>query len=285
MRRGAVVVIPSVAVGIAVVLLLSAAGPLEAGRPAAKARVREICSTLTDDPMGSEKNFEEIVSLGEEGRKALVTLASSKDVLSRCALGHLIRLEDKRAIPIIRKILNDPRADVGMREEALFAVAAFKDIASFEKVIEAFHSGNGQLASAGAHALGVLEDERGLRAMREKLADPRYPRAAIVQAIGVRGHEEAIDPLLGLVDDPILVKYEWLRSDLILSLGRIGVPRSRAAAVDLVGGIKEESLRRRIATELTGVLWGQRRASQDPAEIAEIESLVAKLQTQALESK
>jgi HEAT repeat protein len=269
-----------VSLGGAAVLLL-AAGVADAMGLDAKARAREICTTLTDHPVDEERNTNSIVSLGEEGRKALASLASSKEPVARCALGYLVRLEDKRALPIIRKVLGDSHADVGLKEDALFGVAAFEDHASIDEVIEAFRSGNPSLVQAAARVLGALGDERGLRAMLDKLADSSYPRPAMVRALGVKGYDDAIGPLVALAADPVFAKHEWLRGDVILSLSRIGTGQSRAAALDLLGGVKEEALRRRIASDLSGVLWQQRRACQEAAETEEIDALLAKLKSEA----
>lgn len=274
MKREIVVLVLAAAVGAS---LLAADPPVLD----TAARVREICTTLADHSAEEQRNFDAIVSLGEGGRKALARLASSKEAVARCALGYLVRLEDERAIPIIRKVLGDSRADVGVKEDALFGVAAFKDWASLDRTIEAFRSGNLSLVPAAAHALGTLADKRGLRAMLDKLRDPRYPRPAMVRALGVKGYDDAIDPLIALADDPVFAKHEWLRGDVILSLGRIGVGRSRAAAVQLLRGIKEESLQKRIASDLGVVLWQQRQACQDSAEIEEIDGLLARLKNEA----
>lgn len=119
-----------------------------------------------------------------------------------------------------------PRQDLVRR-----VVEEFRDAASFRTVVDAFLSGDSDLTPIAALALGRLEDERALSILREKLSDPAYPRAEIARAVGVRGHVQAVEPLLALAAEPAFWKNEYHRSPLVLSLCRIGTPRRADGAV------------------------------------------------------
>ncbi|MCU0241466.1 MAG: hypothetical protein MUF51_03480 [Vicinamibacteria bacterium] len=235
----------------------------------------EYCA-LTDDPSAHVNRLVEIELLGEPARKALLSVASSKKPQAGCALHYLFDLKDQRAIPIIRKILRDPRADVGMKESAIAGVGVFKDMESLDEVLEAFQSG--RFIGQAPLALAALRDERGLRALREALKDPKL-RFAVVDAVGFYGHVEAVELLKELMDDPRIAKYGFMRMELVLSLGRIGTPRSRRLAFELYDSTKDEKLRRGLSLDLFGVFLKQRRQSRDEAEIRDINEYMSKLRT------
>jgi len=235
--------------------------------------IREFCA-LTDDPAAHNNRLRQIERLGEDARQALLNVASSKEPQAGCALQYLFDLKDRRALPIVRKILRDPRADAGLKESAIVGVGVFKDAASFDEVLKAFQSG--KFMRQAPLALAALRDERGLRALREALKDPAL-RFAVVDAVGFYGHAEAVDPLMELMNDPRITKYGSMRADLVLSLGRIGTSRSRRLAMDLYRDTQDESLRRGLSLDLFGVFVGQRRQSRDEAEIRDINEQLERL--------
>ena len=121
---------------------------VESSRADATARIREACRADFDVPFEAERQLEAIGALGENGRQALLTLARTKTPNAACALKLLVRLEDRRAIRIIRQALREISTNLGVAEVALEGVARFRDIDSFDGVAAAFRSEQGAIRSA-----------------------------------------------------------------------------------------------------------------------------------------
>jgi hypothetical protein len=247
-------------------------------RQGTKARVLEICGTMSDDLGVFDRLYQEVVGFGEEGREALAAVASSDDAANRCALQYLERLRDPRAIPIARGVLRDPAAPSRMQEEALRAVATFRDAAMFDTVMAIFRAGDRNLLNDAAIALGKLGDPRGMQALLETLNDPKRASVAI-GPVGVPGYEAAIDPLLHLIDrDPSALKDQPLLVDkVILSLGRIATPRSRQAAVDSLPKQADMWFRTRDVSDLWVMFQRQKASARDPKDVADIDGLFVRL--------
>ena len=246
--------------------------------PDAKARVREVCTTTVDDVAVDHHQLllDKIIGLGEEGRKALLQIAASKEPVAPCAMDYLLELKDVRVLQVIRKVLRSGSAAKSVKVAALVGVGSLRDIASFDKVMEAFRSGDFDLVCSAARALGRLGDKRGLQALLKQIDNPDYPRWDIARALGIKGYDEAIDPLLRLLADPAGAKYESLKEDLVVSLARIGGTRGRAAALAALEGYMNHQYRTEVAWQVAKVFFEQKKGAVDPAEVIALDEAMAK---------
>jgi hypothetical protein len=201
---------------VVVALFMLGTGLGETGQDA-DAVVRNICRRVytegaTDADL--QRETDQIAALGEPGRKALVKRARSGGHEGDRAMSFLLRLGDLRALEVTRKLLSDRKSTPELKKRALNAVAYSRDVESTAMVLELFRSAEDEdVAREAAGALSVLRDEGGLRAMREALSDPRYKRLEgdLVRAVGVPDHEEAVAPLVRLLDQPAYRNNEAAR--------------------------------------------------------------------------
>lgn len=273
-------ILPRVAMLVALVIMVppSLARDADAQRSVGN-RIREICAYAGDDPAAPERLFEEVRALGETGRRELLSLVRRRRPDAPCALHYLNRLGDRRAIPLIRDILlRERNAPYWLLMRAVNGAAVFEDAACFAPVLEIFRLKDGDLSLAGqaAFALVAMEREEGRRAVREALTAPEYTgvRLQLIAAVGVRGHVEAIEPLLTAAD-----KYPMLMGEVARSLVRIATPQSRAAGVEMIDRVNypEPWLRKNAISDVYYLLRAQKDWSKNPTEIAEIEALMKKL--------
>ena len=256
-----------------------------AAMDAVETEIQELCRAQADfDPESSlrleARRRERLDALGERGRTTLLKLARGKTVDRGCALYMLIHpLHDRRALPIIRKLLRDRQAPKDLKALALEGAGVLRDSESFERVLAAFRSGERTLVDPAAFALGALGDERGLRALRDALTDPQYRAAlrSVIMGVGVAGHEQAIEPLLGLLTQPEIVRKDSLRSSIACSLIGIGTTRSREAALSTLGQIAEKGYVHEAALCMLHALEAQRTAATNPSEQQELEQMSARV--------
>jgi HEAT repeat protein len=268
---------------VTVVLLLFSEASLAAAND--EKRVREICSQIGDNDVPDGPSYELIQrealeSMGERGRKGLLSLAASRDeMLACCALEHLAYFKEPRALPIARKILANSEATTLIRGRAMWVVARLKDTTSMDKLLEAFRSKDDWLKTPAISALREMGDERGLKVLREALLDPAYARfqPSLIRAMGVEGHEAGIDLLLSLLKSAPSGKLDYLGAKVSVSLARIGMPRSRAAAMATLDGIRDNGFRLSAQSDVERALWSQRRRASSSEEKAEIEDLLLRL--------
>ena len=98
-----------------------------------------------------------------------------------------------------------------------------------------------------------------------------------MRAAGVPGHAEAVDLLLQVAKEPPYSEGGSYRMDVAISLCRIATDRSRHEAVDLVPTIQDEVSRQELRNKLSAMFEQQRLASRNPAEIASIDEVLARL--------
>jgi hypothetical protein len=245
---------------------------------AVQAKVREMCTLRGWDPMTPDTSLEKLQALGEPGLQALEILAKLNDSTGVNALRYLRQLEDPRALPIARQVLVDPAANERRVCGALLVVDSFADSASLDRVLELFRTGSADVRERAAAALGSIGDARGLTALRAALTDPAYDDlgSTVVEAVGVLGHEAAVDPLLALgrEEDP-----SGILDKVIASLADIGTPRSRGAAMDLLNRMPVDDTRGRLVEHVFRSFITQRRLSKDAAERAEIKAYLDTLRS------
>jgi HEAT repeat protein len=240
-----------------------------------EAEVMRICHAEIDTPQEATHLSASAEAMGEEGRKEFLKLVRGRRREAACALNHLVEMGDPRAVPLIREILNDRKADVWLKQAAVAGAGRIKDPSLFDGVLAAFKSGNTYLVEPAAVALAALGDERGLAVLREALAgDLRF---AVVKAAGFDGHEAAVEPLMRLMSDPVIAKSGAMRRELTLSLARIGTPRGREAAVTLSLGTEDKSFRGRLVRETLEIFVLQRAAARDPTDVADINKEIDRL--------
>jgi HEAT repeat protein len=251
----------------------------------AKAEVIRVCRervAIEDDIGGSRgaRLFIHIAELLEPGLVALADVAGSGAPEAQCALDYLLELGDDRAVPAARKILDRRRVATGLKVRAIIAAGWFKDVASVDKIIEAFKRHEAwktdedeQIFEAAARALGRLPDARGRSVLNAALADTRYPKFqhhALIEAAGEMGNDEAIPLLQKLLADAAGAGDQDLRGFVAVSLAGIG-PRGRELAIRDLGGITTYTSRRRTARSMVDKWHRQHREMTDAAERAAIE--------------
>ncbi len=198
------------------------------------------------------------------------------------------RIGDRRAVPLLSKLVTDPRARSKWRQEAARLLGQLQDRGAADALWTAAADDDRQVAEEAAIALGEMKDKRarivlprtiantdaGLR-MRAAIALARVdsPKAtpALIEAmysgnweiqnraahyLGFIGDKRAIKPLLRLS------RHLHLRSRIALALGRIGRrhrdPRIMRFLLGLVGSDGHADVRQRALGGL-GFL-GDRRA-------------------------
>jgi len=230
--------------------------------------VRRICGAQIDSFYERELLLEAARDLGEEGRKQFRNMVRSRDVYASCALNYLAEFEDPATLLLEQQVLRDSKANVTLRAAAIAAAGRLRDSESLAFVLAAFRGRDEELFAVSAYALGELGDERGLRALRDALRGPR--RFAVVRAVGVRGHAEAVPLLIRLMDDPLVESLSVVRADLTLSLARIGTTESRAAALTLFRTTGDETLRYRLAQGICSAFFELRSKTSEAVELAAI---------------
>jgi len=248
---------------------------LRAGESEMVAKMRAICTSEHDMPDELPRVFESVRQAGEEGRSALLSFVRARSAEARCGMHYLVALDDARVLPLVRDILGDASASVGLKEEALHGVAHFKDDRARALVRNAFASGASELQAPAAFALAALHDTVGLAAVRDALYGAN--RFALVTAVGFKGYEDAVEPLLAMAADPLIKKSNALRMDIALSLARIGSPRSRSAAVELLDRFDDRWSQERLAEDLFSAFVGQRRSPTNATDLDDIDHNLGKI--------
>jgi HEAT repeat protein len=250
----------------------------------AKAEVIRVCRervAIEDDIGGSREArlFIRIAELLEPGLVALADVAGSGAPEAECALNYLVELDDERAVPAARKILNRRRVATALKVRAIIAAGTFRDVASVDKIIEAFKrheawktDDDEQIFKAAARALGRLPDARGRSVLNAALADTRYPKFqhhALIEAAGEMGNDEAIPLLQKFLADAASDGKEDLRGFVAVSLAGIG-PRGRELAIRDLEGLTDVTIWQRTARSMVEKWHRQHREMTDAAERAEI---------------
>jgi len=131
------------------------------------------------------------------------------------AAGLLGRLQDRSALPGLRRAL--AATPPGVREEVAIAIGELFDERGREALRETIEHPDLHIRARAGIALAKLGDRRAAPALLDGLAHPDFEvRRRIVHYLGMVAGAEAIEPLLELSSDP------RLRYLVTLSLGRIG---------------------------------------------------------------
>lgn len=245
--------------------------------------VLEACRPKSEDwPDPFYSAVEEVRALGEAGRKALLTIASQDDDGdAACAVDLLRQLRDDRVVPVARAILRSRKANVWLRSQALYVVGDFSVESAFETAMKAFSDAAAafQVRSAAVYALGRLARPEGRQALLHALAtEERHPlQAEMIIAVGVPGHTQAVPVLRALADTPSLQTIWSQRVRVVTSLIRIGTSESRRAAMEVVLSTVDELQRADLSERARRELFVHRSGLRDPAEIAEVDTLLARL--------
>lgn len=147
-------------------------------------------------------------------------------ILQRQAIAALGRLRDRRAVPLLMRLLKDPRVHPSLRALVPDALAAIGD------------------GRAVPELLALLRDRETDSAIRERIA----------LALGAMKATEAIHPLLELLRDP--TEDPFLQSRAALAIGFI---RDPSMAGELIALLRQENLpvaARRAIADALGTLGG-----------------------------
>jgi HEAT repeat protein/beta-lactamase regulating signal transducer with metallopeptidase domain len=134
---------------------------------------------------------------------ALIALSRDSDAEVRAsAVNGLGNLEDTRALNPLIAALKDPNAEV--RSHAADGIHNIPDIRTAPRaLIDALADGDAEVRQQVAHALGGIEDEAAVPALKRALADTNVDvRRAVAEALAEIGGADAITALMGLLKDP-----------------------------------------------------------------------------------
>ncbi|NET44374.1 HEAT repeat domain-containing protein [Okeania sp. SIO2B3] len=173
------------------------------------------------------------------------------------ALAHLREVSATKAVPLIKKVLNDPNlpvrsmavfalgvkhteesypilvellekdADYGIRADAAGALGYLEDIRAFEPLAKAFYEDTSWLVRfSAAVSLGNLKDPRAHNLLIEALDNQEMViQQAAIAALGEIGDLEAVEHILKFA-----LSEDWLiRQRLAEALGNMPTPKSISA--------------------------------------------------------
>lgn len=250
---------------------------------------RDWCAQLDDDPgfLIHAQRMGEIKAAGEPARKALLSVAGSKDGPWLCALSHLVELQELRAIPVLRKILSDSTRPAD-HLSALRLLGAMNDGEAVTPALDFLRSGWERIGAA-LNTLGGIHDERARDALRKAAGDPRYMwfLTDIVRGLGAQRDPKAVEVLTSI--RPEMTGQLWgegaeasLRGDIAVALIKIGTPEALLNVRDVLAPTRDQEIGRYTLREVLRVL-DQEKAGKAPAEVERFDEVIR--QAKALQAK
>jgi HEAT repeat protein len=115
------------------------------------------------------------------------------------ALGEI---GDSRAVPVLIDALKDENS--GVQNSAAGALGKIGDVSAVPALIDALNNKNWRMQYRAAWALGNIgvNDEQLETIIQMLRHGDEYTRRGIAEALGEIGDSRAVDPLMGLLDDP-----------------------------------------------------------------------------------
>ena len=246
--------------------VLASAAPVAWGQdlPAlTKAIAQQYCRPTDDDLGGTrDAHLRVLRDAGETGRLALLRVVASDPANSNCALGYLVDLGDRRAIPYLRASLQDAsNPDVAV---ALTGLARLQDRESFEQILS--YVGDPDASRAAVLALGLLDDERARAALRELMTAGRVAPSLAVRAMGWQRDASATQ-IIVRASEAAAARKDWLTvSETVTALARIRTVESLRLAEVQFKAILPERWRILAKSEAETALHAQLDAALTPEE-------------------
>lgn len=248
---------------------------------------RDWCAQLDDDPglLIHEQRMREIRAAGERGRKALLSVARSKDGPWVCAVTHLVELQEPRVIPILRMIFSDPTRPTTDHLLALRLRGAMNDREAVAPALDSLRNAWATVEVA-LSTLGDIDDERARERLRKAARESRYVGflTDIVRGLGAQRDPKAVDVLVSI--RPELGRGERgeaiLRREIALALVRIGTIESLGKVRDVLAPIRDEEVGPYSLREVLRVL-DQEKAGKAPPDAGHFDEVIR--QVKALQAK
>ena len=233
-----------------------------------------------------EERVKKLSELGEEARLTLLELANSED--KECALYYLYRLEDPRILPILRRIIADDEEPERLRRISISYLGGLNDVESLNRILEFVESNDRTTVNQTILALGGIDDDTAREALRGLARQEKYVvfLSSIVRSIGRQEDKEAVDLLIEILEMEAVTKEDTFKGeiygifrdtihrDVATALMRIGTKRSRELALGVAQQVRDEYRRKGAIREMRNVLVEQRKRTEEPDEIAEINRIM-----------
>jgi hypothetical protein len=223
-------------------------------------------------------------TMGEEGRLALLRMASSGGRDRPCAITYLANLGDTRVLPIVRMLFEKRNQEATVLLAAIESVGRLKDAQSLDKVLGYAQSDDESLAGAAIAALAVFDDERVLRALRAVLFDPRLLRfqCEVLEILSKRCTPGDLDLLVTFSRAPEVKLDRTGKRCLVDALARTRVENAWDEAILLIEGVAYETrgdrrARRDMVMTVSSAVRERRRKANDASEQDRMDRLLAKL--------
>ena len=159
------------------------------------------------------------------------------------------RLRDRRAVPILVKMVRQAPGAPSAPYAAAWALGEIGEPAAVEPLIAALQSAPASLRHEVARALGKLDDARAVAPLMDALTDPEADvQAKAAEALGALGATEAVAPLCALAVDKDTDAN--VRSAAAKALGQIADLKAREVLVEVLAKDANEKVRTEAATSL-----------------------------------
>jgi len=206
--------------------------------------------------------------------------AESDEDLKLLALNGILNSDPSKAIPLVEKVLRDPKASPRVKERALFVLAQSHDPSARNSLISlAKGAGNPDVQLKAVEFLGIYGKENSavLSDVYKSTSDASIKRAALRGMMMAHATDQLIDVSKSEKDPDV-------RREAIRMLGITRGDNTRNALIAMYGSESDPSIRREIVNALfiqqdAKPLIDLARKEQDPAMKRELVSRLAHMKS------
>lgn len=206
------------------------------------------CGIISDDPDLPGQLLNGMKALGEPGRAALLAMAArgrEKPAGRECAWNYLLDLKERRAISLLRPVLNDPKEPTRTRAHAALVLGHLNDTSVVDSTVRLLKEDPSDPLAGGMtiRALAEIDSDAARSALRAMFQTPELSAwsGALVEAVGRQRDVQAL-PLI-IEDVRRQGGGDSVGREAAAALARIGTADSLVSMEAVVGGIgiKERS--------------------------------------------
>ncbi len=206
--------------------------------------------------------------------------AEGDEDLKLLALNSIMNSDPSRAIPLVEKVLRDPKATPRVKERAMFVLAQSHDPSARNTLISlAKGAGNPDVQLKAVEFLGIYgrENTQALVDVYKSTSDPAVKRAALRGMMIARSADQLIDAAKSEKDPD-------LRREAIRLVGAMRTDNTKNALIAMYGSESDPSIKREIINALfiqqdAKPLIELARKEQDPALKRELVSRLAHMKS------